>query len=99
MKLSDIKEDKSLWEKQTLDGVGKVLLVEESYYDGIVQLVTGLEDKPGHMYEGWVDTIRRQLKEFSQQQPTDLFLLRNHLGMILKDVEAEIKRQGLKETE
>lgn len=99
VKLSDIKEDKSLWEKQTIEGVGKVLLVEESYYDGIVQLVAGLEDKPGHMYEGWIDTIRKQLKEFSQQQTTDLFLLRNHLRMVLRDVEAEIERQGLKETE
>ncbi|MES5957489.1 hypothetical protein QCI42_29785 [Bacillus fungorum] len=29
----------------------------------------------------------------------DLFLLRNHLEIILSDVKAEIKRVGLKETE
>ncbi|WP_088312234.1 hypothetical protein [Bacillus cereus] len=39
MKLQDIKEDKSLWEKRHLEGVGKVLLVEESYYDGIVECI------------------------------------------------------------
>lgn len=39
MKLQDIREDKSLWEKKHLEGVGKVLLVEESYYDGIVECV------------------------------------------------------------
>lgn len=39
MKLQDIKEDKSLWEKMNIEGVGKVLLVEESYYDGVVECV------------------------------------------------------------
>jgi len=39
MKLQDVKEDKTLWEKKRLEGVGKVLLVEESYYDGIVECV------------------------------------------------------------
>ncbi|HDX9512048.1 TPA: hypothetical protein ROY06_005421 [Bacillus cereus] len=39
MKLTDIKEDKSLWEKMVVADVGKVLLVEESYYDGIVECV------------------------------------------------------------
>lgn len=39
MKLTDIKEAKSLWEKMNVEGVGKVLLVEESYYDGIVECV------------------------------------------------------------
>lgn len=39
MKLQDIKEDKSLWERKAVDGVGNVLLVEESYYDGIVSCV------------------------------------------------------------
>ncbi|MBJ8031884.1 MULTISPECIES: hypothetical protein [Bacillus cereus group] len=43
MKAQDIKEDKSLWEKKHLEGVGKVLLVEESYYDSIVELVDRLE--------------------------------------------------------
>jgi hypothetical protein len=33
----DIKDDKSLWEPMNLEGVGKVLLVEESYYDSIVE--------------------------------------------------------------
>lgn len=32
-----IREDKTLWEKRDIEGVGGVLLVEESYYDGIVQ--------------------------------------------------------------
>ncbi|WP_198946965.1 hypothetical protein [Bacillus mycoides] len=45
MKAQDIKEDKSLWEKKYLEGVGKVLLVEESYYDSIVELVTKLEQE------------------------------------------------------
>lgn len=31
-----IQEDKSLWEKRDIEGVGRILLVEESYYDGIV---------------------------------------------------------------
>ncbi|EJV57258.1 hypothetical protein [Bacillus cereus] len=39
MKLQDIKEDKLLWEKMNIEGVGKVLLVEESYYNGIVECV------------------------------------------------------------
>ncbi|WP_426952846.1 hypothetical protein [Bacillus mycoides] len=39
MKLQDIKGDKSLWERANIDGVGKILLVEESYYDGIVECV------------------------------------------------------------
>ncbi|WP_170958243.1 hypothetical protein [Bacillus pseudomycoides] len=43
MKAQDIKEDKSLWEKKHLEGVGKVLLVEESYYDSIVEWVDSLE--------------------------------------------------------
>ncbi|WP_179863163.1 hypothetical protein [Bacillus pseudomycoides] len=43
MKLQDIKEDKSLWEKMHVEGVGKVLLVEESYYDSVVELVNRLE--------------------------------------------------------
>ncbi|PEQ02858.1 hypothetical protein [Bacillus toyonensis] len=39
MKAQDIKEDKSLWEKMNVEGVGKVLLVEESYYDKIVECI------------------------------------------------------------
>ncbi|HHK5601427.1 hypothetical protein [Bacillus wiedmannii] len=39
MKFQDIKEDKLLWEKMNIEGVGKVLLVEESYYNGIVECV------------------------------------------------------------
>jgi hypothetical protein len=35
----DIKDDKSLWEPMNLKCVGKVLLVEESYYDAIVEYV------------------------------------------------------------
>ncbi|EJR31653.1 hypothetical protein [Bacillus mycoides] len=45
MKAQDIKEDKSLREKIHLEDVGKVLLVEESYYDSIVELVTRLEQE------------------------------------------------------
>lgn len=44
MRLQDIKEDKSLWEKMNVEGVGKVLLVEESYYDGIVKLVENSQE-------------------------------------------------------
>lgn len=33
----EIKDDKSLWERMDVPNVGKVLLVEESYYDGIVK--------------------------------------------------------------
>jgi hypothetical protein len=40
----DIKDDKSLWEKQHLDGVGNVLLIEESYYDGIIEMVEKLQE-------------------------------------------------------
>ncbi|WP_180260257.1 hypothetical protein [Bacillus pseudomycoides] len=45
MKAQDIKEDKTLWEKKHLEGVGKVLLVEESYYDSIVETVAKLEQE------------------------------------------------------
>lgn len=45
MKLTDIKEDKSFWEKMNIEGVGKVLLVEESYYDGIVECVEKAQEK------------------------------------------------------
>ena len=31
----DPKEDKNLWDKQYLEDVGEVLLVEESYYDAM----------------------------------------------------------------
>ena len=101
MKLQDVKEDKTLWEKMNVEGVGKLLLVEESYYDGIVELIEKLPetDKPGYTYEGFIDSIRRQLKEFARNEETDLFLLRNHLQIVLNDVKTEIKRQGLKETE
>ncbi|QWI52498.1 hypothetical protein [Bacillus mycoides] len=44
MKPHDIKEDKSLWERMNIEGVGKVLLVEESYYDGIVELIEKLKE-------------------------------------------------------
>ncbi|MBO1583033.1 hypothetical protein [Bacillus sp. XF8] len=44
MKAQDIKEDKSLWEKMHVEGVGRVLLVEESYYDGIIELVDKLTE-------------------------------------------------------
>ena len=33
----EIKGDKSLWERMDVPNVGEVLLVEESYYDGIVE--------------------------------------------------------------
>ncbi|HHK5530919.1 TPA: hypothetical protein ACQUHF_004940 [Bacillus paranthracis] len=39
MKYQDIRADKSLWEKKHLEGVGEVLLVEESYYDWIAECV------------------------------------------------------------
>ncbi|MED1305567.1 hypothetical protein P4U65_34885 [Bacillus pacificus] len=45
MKAQDIKEDKSLWEKMYIEGIGNLLLVEESYYDCIVELVTRLEQE------------------------------------------------------
>ncbi|ALC80429.1 hypothetical protein [Bacillus gobiensis] len=32
-----IKDDKSLWERMDYPNVGDVLLVEESYYDGIIE--------------------------------------------------------------
>ena len=39
----DVKDDKALWEKKNLEGVGKVLLVEESYYDGVVEMIEQLK--------------------------------------------------------
>jgi hypothetical protein len=39
----DVKDDKSLWPKENIEGVGKVLLVEESYYDGIVEMIEELK--------------------------------------------------------
>ena len=39
-KMRDVrKSNKSLWEKKNLEGVGKVLLIEESYYDWIAECV------------------------------------------------------------
>lgn len=45
---AEIRCDKSLWEKKNLDGVGNVLLVEESYYDWIVQEVEQLQEDRAH---------------------------------------------------
>jgi hypothetical protein len=39
----DIKDDKSLWEPMYLEGVGKVLLVEESYYNLIIEHIGSLK--------------------------------------------------------
>ncbi len=33
----ELKDDKSLWEQIAVPNVGEVLLVEESYYDGIIE--------------------------------------------------------------
>jgi hypothetical protein len=40
---AEIKDDKSLWERMNLDEVGKVLLVEETYYDYIIETVEQLQ--------------------------------------------------------
>jgi hypothetical protein len=54
----DVKDDKSLWMKQELEGVGSVLLVEESYYDGIVEM---LEDK-NQKIKGGKQALKRELE-------------------------------------
>jgi chromosome segregation ATPase len=51
----NIKDDKSLWEPMQLEGVGKVLLVEDSYYDGIVEHVQGLNNE--------INFLRNEIKE------------------------------------
>ena len=33
----EIKDDKTLWERMDVPNVGEVLLVEEDYYDGIIE--------------------------------------------------------------
>lgn len=47
----DVKDDKSLWEKMSLKDVGKVLLVEESYYDGIIDDIEGLKAEVSKLKE------------------------------------------------
>lgn len=51
------------------------------------------------MYADFIDSVKKQLDEFANHEKTDLFLLRNHLEIVLDDVKTEIVRQGLKETE
>ncbi|MEC2873208.1 hypothetical protein ACIQHV_09245 [Bacillus bombysepticus] len=51
------------------------------------------------MYADFMNSVKEQLTEFAKQEKTDLFLLRNHLEIVLDDVKTEIVRQGLKETE
>ncbi|AEA19682.1 MULTISPECIES: hypothetical protein [Bacillus cereus group] len=51
MKLQDIKRDKSLWEKADIDGIGKTLLVEESYYDGIVECIEKIQVAQMNFYK------------------------------------------------
>jgi hypothetical protein len=47
----DIKDDKSLWEKRNVEGVGNVLLVEESYYEGIAEMIRREKEKA--YYDGY----------------------------------------------
>jgi BioD-like phosphotransacetylase family protein len=49
---AEVKDDKSLWERMNIEDVGRVLLVEETYYDYIVETVEQLER-----------TIKRKQKE------------------------------------
>lgn len=49
----NIKDDKSLWPKQEIEGVGKVLLVEESYYDGIIKMQEKLAEIIARNLTAW----------------------------------------------
>ena len=39
------------------------------------------------MYSEWIDTIVKQLNEYKRAEETDLVLLRNHLNMVVDDIE------------
>lgn len=51
-----IKEDKSLWKMKDLEDAGKVLLVEENYYDYVIQNVVKLQ-KENEAYTELIATI------------------------------------------
>lgn len=55
------------------------------------------------LYKDFVKGVCNSMDQFANRHDSDeeinLFLLRNHLELILDDVKREIKRVGLKETE
>ncbi|UYG93202.1 hypothetical protein [Cytobacillus firmus] len=61
----EIKSDKSLWERTNIPNVGKVLLVEDSYYDGIVEDVEKLQQE--------IERLRKesQSQKFILNKPLD----------------------------
>jgi hypothetical protein len=55
----EIKDDKSLWERMTLPDTTETLIVEESYYDGIIEDVEKLQEK--------IETYEKALKFYSNE--------------------------------
>jgi len=55
------------------------------------------------LYRDFIKDVCNSMEKFANRHDSDeeinLFLLRNHLELILDDVKTEIKRVGLKETE
>jgi hypothetical protein len=49
----DIKDDKSLWPKENIEGVGEVLIVEEGYYDGIIEMHEKLAEVIARNLTAW----------------------------------------------
>jgi hypothetical protein len=43
------------------------------------------------MYIDWLNSIREQIEEYGTDQETDLVLLRNHLNMLVGDIEQDPK--------
>lgn len=91
MKLQDIKEDKSLWEKMNIEGVGKVLLVEESYYDAIIELVEK-KIKPIDDLTKFIDITKEVFKgAFVNRSNEFIFDRRSNLYFRLDDVETVLE--------
>ncbi|MGX5439102.1 hypothetical protein [Bacillus thuringiensis] len=91
MKLQDIKEDKSLWEKMNIEGVGKVLLVEESYYDAIIELVEK-KIKPIDDLTKFIDITKEVFKgAFVNRSNELIFDRRSNLYFRLDDVETVLE--------
>jgi hypothetical protein len=44
-------------------------------------------------YSEFIASVNKQLTEFGNEQKTDLVLLRNHLNMVLNDIETKIEKE------
>ena len=63
----DPKEDKNLWEKQYLEGVGHVLLVEEGYYDALAEEMQRANNQEESGIEKAWEQLGKLLKENRDQ--------------------------------